>query len=255
MYINNETDKDFIKRLWESQVNDVKRMNSGKLTDTCFFGIFFDSLFEDINETFYFKQSDNTIDVCINDKEMPYWGPVASEDWAYGNASEKNKMKVEIIERIQLLRQLEEHRFAFWSYDGRVGSEYKHSSTAHIFSLGGNENADYMLRHFNETFIPTMSLKVFINNGFMDNDEQRNRKLLRRSNITMWVAVLTLVVAIVSMFISKNTKTSKYNERVGFENGQNESLQHLTILKTADENYQDHRQSCTPRLMCLYVAP
>ena len=196
MYINDKADRIFLKRLWESRVKDVKKMNSGKLDDSCYFGVFFDSLFEDINKTLYFRQRGNVIDVLINNKEMPYWGSVASEDWAYGDASEKNKLKVEIIERIQLLRQLEEHRLAVWSYDGRVGSEYTHSSTAHIFSFGGTVYADYMMRHINETIVPTMHLKEFINNRFMDSEERRNRKLVSLSAITTFVAILTLLITL-----------------------------------------------------------
>lgn len=212
MYITDKTDELFLKRLWNSRVDDEKKMNSGKLDDSCSFGIFFDSLFEDINETLCFRRRDNVIDVLINHKEMPYWGPVPSEDWAYGDTSERNKLKIEIIERVQLLRQLEDHRLAVWSYDGRVSSESKHSSTYNIISFGGNENAKYLMQHINETFAPTNHLKNFIDNGFMDNDEKRNRKLLRQSAITTGAAILTLLISVITMIFSSNINTLKRNE-------------------------------------------
>ena len=233
MYINDKTDKELLRRLWKSKIADEERMKKGDLDDGCHFGLLFDSLFDDINETLFFSQNSDGIRVFIDPNSMKKWGSVGSKEMVYGLNSEKNKMKVEIIERIQLLRQLEEHRLAVWSYDGRDNRDYKHSSTAHIISFGGNEDADYIQKHLNETLVPTRHLEEFIKRDFMDNEEHRNRKMLRSSNITMWVAVLTLLFAIVSMFISKNTNTSKYNERVGLENGQIDSLQPQTVLKTA----------------------
>lgn len=237
MYINGKKDKEFLIRLWRAKVEDDKKMESGRLDDGCHFGILFDSLFDDINETLLFQQNAQKIDVYADQKKFKQWGPVGSKEMVYGLYSEEIKLKIDIIERIQLLRQLEEHRLAVWDYDGRDSREYRHSSTVCISSFYGNEDAVYIQKHLNETLVPTRHLEEFIKRDFMDNEEHRNRKMLRSSNITMWVAVLTLLFAIVSMFISKNTNTSKYNERVGFENGQNDSLQPQLILKMAEMSH------------------
>lgn len=229
MYINGKTDKIFLNRLWRSRAIDDKKMKSVNLDDGCHFGILFDSLFDDINETLLFQQNAHKIDVYADPKKFKKWGSVGSKEMVYGLNSEKNKLKIDIVERIQLLRQLEEHRLAVWVYDGRDSREYRHSSTVCISSFSGNEDAVYIQKHLNETLVPTRHLEEFIKRDFMDYEEHRNRKMLRRSNITMWVAVLTLLVAIVSIFITRNT--SKYKERVGFENGENESLQPHMILK------------------------
>lgn len=236
MYINDKTDKELLRRLWKSRIADEKRMKKGDLDDGCHFGILFDSLFDDINETLLFQQNAHKIDVYADPMKIKKWGPVGSKEMVYGLYSEEIKLKIDIIERIQLLRQLEEHRLAVWDYDGRDSRDYRHSSTVCISSFYGNEDAAYIQEHLNETLVPTKHLKEFIERDFMDNEEHRNRKMLCRSNITMWVAVLTLVVAIISMSISKNTNTSKYNERVGLENGQNDSLQHQMFLKTDEKS-------------------
>ena len=213
MYINDNTDRFFLKRLLESKIADEERMKKGDLDDGCHFGLFFDSLFDDINETLFFSLNSDGIRVFIDPKSMKEWGPVGSKEMVNGLYSERNKMKVEIIERIQLLRQLEEHRLAVWNYDGRDNRNYKHSSTAHIFSFGGNENAEYIRKHINETIVPTKHLKDLINNDFLDSDEQRNRKLLRNSTITTRVAIIALVVSVFSMFFSIYINTLKRNER------------------------------------------
>ena len=195
MYINDKTDKDFIKRLWEARANDDSRMESGSLNDGCHFGILFDPLFDDINETLLFRQNGKGVEVCVKYDELPYWGPVGCEESVYGNYSEKIKLKIDIIERIQLLRQLEEHRLAVWNYDGRDSRNHKHSSTTCILSFAGNEDTNYMWKHIDETLVPTSHLKDFIDNRFMDSDERRNRWLLCFSAITTFVAMLTLFIA------------------------------------------------------------
>ena len=195
MYIINKTDKDFIKRLWAARASDYKRMESGCLDDGCHFGLLFDSLFDDINNTLLFRQNGNRVEVCVKYDELPSWGPVGSKDMVYGNYSEKIKLKIDIIERIQLLRQLEEHRLAVWNYDGQDSRNNKPNSNDWIASFAGNGDTDYLIKHLNETFVPTRHLKGFIDNGFMDSDEVRNRRLLCFSVITTFVAILTLLIA------------------------------------------------------------
>lgn len=209
MYINDKTDKELLRRLWKSRIADEKRMKKGDLDDGCHFGLLFDSLFDDINETIFFSQNSDGIRVFIDPNSMKQWGPVGSKEMVYGLNSEENKIKVEIVERIQLLRQLEEHRLAVWVYDGRASRNYKSSSTDLVCSFGGNEDAEYMRKHINETFVPTKHLNDFINNRFMDNDEYRNRKMLCVSTITTCVAILTLIVAVVTVFVSNNKPNEK----------------------------------------------
>lgn len=184
MYINDKTDKEFLIRLWRAKVEDDKKMESGRLDDGCHFGILFDSLFDDINETLFFQQNAQKIDVYADSKIFKQWGPVGSKEMVYGLYSEEIKLKIDIIERIQLLRQLEEHRLAVWDYDGRDSREYKHSSTVCISSFYGNEDAAYIQKHLNETLVPTKHLKRFIDNKYKDSDELRNRRLVWFSFIT-----------------------------------------------------------------------
>lgn len=195
MYINDQTDKELIKRLWEARVSDVNRMGSGSLDDGCHFGLLFDSLFDDINETLLFQTNTQKIDVYVDPKTIKKWGPVGSKDMVYGLYSEEIKLKIDIIERIQLLRQLEDCRLAVWVYDGRDSRNYRHSSTACLVSFFGNDDAEYMQKHINETLVPTRHLKKFIDNRYKDNDELRNRRLVWFSFITMIAAIATLFIA------------------------------------------------------------
>lgn len=195
MYINDNTDRLFLKRLLESKIADEERMKKGDLDDGCHFGILFDSLFDDINETLLFQQNAHKIDVYADPKIFKKWGPVGSKEMVYGLNSEENKLKIDIIERIQLLRQLEKHRLAVWVYDGRDSREYRHSSTVCISSFYGNEDAAYIQKHLNETLVPTKHLKRFIDNKYKDGDELRNRRLV-------WLSFITMIVAIATLFIT-----------------------------------------------------
>ncbi len=195
MYINDKTDKEFLIRLWRAKVEDDKKMESGRLDDGCHFGILFDSLFDDINETLLFQQNAQKIDVYADPKIFKQWGPVGSKEMVYGLYSEEIKLKIDIIERIQLLRQLEEHRLAVWDYDGRDSREYRHSSTVCISSFYGNEDAAYIQKHLNETLVPTKHLKRFIDNKYKDSDELRNRRLV-------WFSFITMIAAIATLFIT-----------------------------------------------------
>lgn len=195
MYINGKTDKKFLNRLWRSRAIDDKKMKSGNLDDGCHFGILFDSLFDDINETLLFQQNAHKIDVYADPKKFKKWGAVGSKEMVYGLNSERNKLKIDIVERIQLLLQLEEHRLAVWVYDGRDSREYRHSSTVCISSFEGNEDAVYIQKHLNETLVPTKHLKRFIDNKYKDGDELRNRRLV-------WLSFITMIVAIATLFIT-----------------------------------------------------
>lgn len=195
MYINDKTDKEFLIRLWRAKVEDDKKMESGRLDDGCHFGILFDSLFDDINETLLFQPNAQKIDVYADQKKFKRWGPVGSKEMVYGLYSEEIKLKIDIIERIQLLRQLEEHRLAVWDFDGRDSREYRHSSTVCISSFYGNEDAAYIQKHLNETLVPTKHLKRFIDNKYKDGDELRNRRLV-------WLSFITMIVAIATLFIT-----------------------------------------------------
>jgi len=195
MYINDKTDKKLLRRLWKARIADEKRMKKGDLDDGCHFGLLFDSLFDDINETLLFQQNAQKIDVYADQKKFKQWGPVGSKEMVYGLYSEEIKLKIDIIERIQLLRQLEEHRLAVWDYDGRDSREYRHSSTVCISSFYGNEDATYIQKHLNETLVPTKHLKRFIDNKYKDGDELRNRRLV-------WLSFITMIVAIATLFIT-----------------------------------------------------
>lgn len=195
MYINGRTDKKLLRRLWETRVADEKKIKNNKFDDGCHFGILFDSLFDDINNTLLFCKKEDGVNVYVDHRKMKKWGPVGSKENVYGTYSEEIKLKVEIIERIQLLRQLEEHRLAVWDYDGRDSREYRHSSTVCISSFYGNEDAAYIQKHLNETLVPTKHLKRFIDNKYKDVDELRNRRLV-------WFSFITMIVAIATLFIT-----------------------------------------------------
>ncbi len=230
MYINDKIDKELLRRLWKSRIADEKRMKKGDLDDGCHFGLLFDSLFDDINETLYFSLNSDGIRVFIDPNSMKQWGPIGSKEMIYGLNSEENKIKFEIVERIQLLRQLEEHRLAVWVYDGRDSRNHKSSSTDLVCSFGGNEDAEYIRKHINETFVPTKHLKDFVDNSFMDKDERRNRRMLCFSAITTGVAIITLLVALVSnnqstekdLYLKEPPKTLTFPN--SFENSQLQPL-------------------------------
>ena len=94
MYINDNTDRFFLKRLLESKIADEERMKKGDLNDGCHFGILFDSLFDDINETLLFLQNAHKVDVYADPKKFKKWGSVGSKEMVYGLNSEENKLKI-----------------------------------------------------------------------------------------------------------------------------------------------------------------
>lgn len=66
MYINGKTDKNLLRRLWNSIVTDEKRMKKSDIDDGCHFGLFVDSLFDDINETLFSSLNSDGIRVFID---------------------------------------------------------------------------------------------------------------------------------------------------------------------------------------------
>ena len=74
MYINDKIDKELLRRLWKSRIADEKRMKKGDLDDGCHFGLLFDSLFDDINETLYFSLNSDGIRVFIDPNSIWLFG-------------------------------------------------------------------------------------------------------------------------------------------------------------------------------------
>lgn len=59
VHVNNNTEREFLKRLRNSRIEEKKRMNEGGLDGPCFYGMSFPSLFEDINDSIGFQKGTN----------------------------------------------------------------------------------------------------------------------------------------------------------------------------------------------------
>lgn len=188
MYIRDSADKELLKKLLKRRQQDEERMLSGKLEDSCHFGLSFTELFEDINKSINFTQSNGNLFICIDNDELPYHGTFHSKEGTYGSFADKVKIKLDVIERLKLIRQVDEARMGIWVFSAQRDAAYDTLPGDKLCRLTSKDDIQYIVQHLAMTFIATDELKHLIGNHFITDEEIR--------------FIITIVVTIIISLIS-----------------------------------------------------
>lgn len=191
MYIRDISDKELLKSLLKAREMDEAKMQSGELNDTCHFGLTLTDMFKDIHPSISFLVADSTVYIKVDRKELPYHGEFLSKEETYGNFADMIKIKLDVIERLKLIRQLEELRMGIWVFSAQHKVDIDAMYSDKLCYIDDSSDVQYISKHLEDSFVATDELKHFIDNGFKSDDEVHYIR-------TMRLAWISIVIAIVS---------------------------------------------------------
>lgn len=199
MYISDVSDKELLKSLVKAREVDEAKMQSGELNDTCHFGLTLTDMFKDIHQSISFLKVQGVIYIKVNTKELPYHGEFMSKEATYGNFADMIKIKLDVLERLKLIRQLEEARMGVWVFSAQQKFDIDAMNNDKLCYLDDPDDIQYMSKHLEDSFVATNELKHFIENNFKTDEEIRHIR-------TMWAAWISIAIAFLSVFGDKILK-------------------------------------------------
>ena len=193
MYIQDVSDKELLRSLIKAREMDEARMQSGELNDTCHFGLTLTDMFKDIHPSISFLVANSTVYIKVDRNELPYHGEFMSKEATYGNFADMIKIKLDVIERLKLIRQLEESRMGIWVFSAQQKVDIDAMYSDKLCYIDDPADVQYMSKHLEDSFVATSELMHFIDNGFKSDDEVHYKWTMRLA----WVSI---AVALVSAF-------------------------------------------------------
>lgn len=192
----NDSDKNIIRAL----VNQRKKVKfiapDTQKDDQMQWGVSFNDLFRDINETISFSEHEGNVYVIIDEKTMLH-GENLNEE-AYIQYNQKMSLQVKVIQRLMLLRSLEEKRFIIWINTGKSIPNIENKNK--YFYLSNDEDKNYVKAKFAYEAVATDELVEFVKNKFKTIEDIRFKKSMRNS----WIAIgVAIVIGILSFIINR----------------------------------------------------
>lgn len=191
MYIQDISDKELLKSLMKAREIDEAKMQSGELNDTCHFGLTLTDMFKDIHPSISFLVANKTIYIKVDRNELPYHGEFLSKEATYGNFADMIKIKLDVVERLRLIRQLEDSRMGIWVFSAQQKVDIDALYSDKLCYIDDPDDVQYISKHLEDSFVATKELKHFIENDFKSDDEVRYKWTMRLAWISIAVALLS----------------------------------------------------------------
>lgn len=192
-----ETDKEIIRKL-VTQKEKVKSIKpETQKDDQMHWGLSFNDLFRDINESISFSSNAGDVYVYVNDKKLHHGANMNGE--AYMHYNQTMSLQVKVIHRLLLLRRLEEERLIVWMNTGERIADLENKNK--FFYLINAEDKKFISENINYEAVATDELVEIVNKGFKTTEDIRFNK-------TIWVSWIAVAVAfgtgLASLLISIN---------------------------------------------------
>lgn len=160
-------------------------------------GICFLDLFRDINNSISFSTTEGSVFVHVGDDTIPH-GKDFNEE-AYMHYNQTMDLQVKVLQRLLLLRRLEEERLIVWINSGKQSANFNFEDK--IFYLINEEDKQFVINKFNYEAIATEELVELVNNNFNSTEDRRFRKSMIASWTAIAVAVITSIASLVISII------------------------------------------------------
>lgn len=191
-----EHDKTFLKKLVDKRLSTEAIAVSKRNCEGFEWGLHFEDIFKDIEPTILFEPAGGEVNILIDSQSIPLNGN--HRDNVYLHHNHILELQVRVLQRIALLRQLEENRYIIWINNGyrTTNIDIKHK----VFYLANDDDKQYVQMRYNNVAVATPELIRFVKNKYRDTEERR----FQRSQIAAWSAIaLSLVIGIVSIILAK----------------------------------------------------
>lgn len=145
-------------------------------------GILFLDLFRDINDSLSFSIDNGSVNVHIGDDTIPHGKDFNEETYMHYNQTVD--LQVKVLQRLLLLRQLEENRLIVWINSGKRTANFNFEDI--FFYLINEEDRKLVQEKFNYEATATEELVELVKNGFIDDETKRHNQ----SIMVAWAGII-----------------------------------------------------------------
>ena len=189
------SDQFIVRSLVERRALTQRVSPENRKEDQYRWGIHFLDLFRDINDSISFSDADGSVYVHVGDDTITH-GKDFNEE-VYMHYNQTMDLQVKVLQRLLLLRRLEEERLIVWVNSGKRSANFNFEDR--LFYLINEEDKQFVHHKFEYEAVATDDLVELVNNNFNSTDDRRFKK----SMIASWTAIAVAVVtSIVSLIIS-----------------------------------------------------
>lgn len=190
-----EFDKKFLEQLVSKRQSTESVAVSQRNCEGFELGFHFEDIFKDIEPTILVETAGGEVYIKVDPTCIPQNGK--HSDNVYLHHNHTLDLQVRVLQRIALLRQLEDNRYIIWINNGHrtVNVDIKHK----VFYLANEEDKQYVQKRYNYMVVATPELIELVKHKFRDIEERR----FRCSQITAWFAIaVSLLIGIASIIVS-----------------------------------------------------
>ena len=187
-------DKQLLKKLVERKKEMSSVPPEEQNIELSGWGLSFVDLFRDINNSISFSVNGEDVNVHIGEDTLAQGKDL--NEGIYLHYNQAIFYEIKVLQRIQLLRQLEENRLIVWANTGKPFANFTFEEQ--IFYLFQDIDKNYVRNHIKYEAIATCELEEYVKRGFITIDEQQHKESMRLGWFGVFVA---LFMGIVSFFI------------------------------------------------------
>lgn len=187
------SDQPLVKELVERRLRVQSIPPEKRNSELDGWGVLFLDLFRDINDSLSFSIANGSVNVHIGDDTIPHGKDFNEETYMHYNQT--MDLQVKVLQRLLLLRQLEENRLIVWINSGKRTANFNFEDV--FFYLINEEDRKLVQEKFNYEAVATEELVELVKNGFIDDDTKRHNQSITVAWAGIIVALLVGLASII----------------------------------------------------------
>lgn len=188
-------DHQIIRSLVEQREKTQDVAPENRKEDQYRWGFHFLDLFRDINDSLSFSLVDGSVYVHVGHDTIPHGKDLNEETYMHYNQT--MDLQVKILQRLLLLRRLEEERLIVWVNSGKRSANF--NDEERMFYLINEEDKEFVQNRFNYEAVATEDLVELVKNNFDSVEDRRFKK----SMVASWTAIaVAIITSLASLIIS-----------------------------------------------------
>jgi len=189
------SDYKIIRSLVEQREKTQSVTPENRKEDQYRWGLHFLDLFRDINDSISFSMSEGSVYVHVGHDTIPHGKDFNEETYMHYNKT--MDLQVIVLQRLLLLRRLEEERLIVWVNSGKISANFNDEDR--MFYLINEEDKKFVQSRFNYEAVATVDLAELVKNNFNSVEDRRFKK----SMVASWTAIaVAIITSLASLIIS-----------------------------------------------------
>ena len=187
------SDQSFIRTLVNKRESTQQVAPDNRKEDQYRWGMHFLDLFRDINESISFSTVEGSVNVHVGEDTIPHGKDFNEEVYLHYNQT--MDLQVKVLQRLLLLRRLEEDRLIVWVNSGKRSANFNFEDV--FFYLINEEDKKLVREKFNYEAVATNELVELVKNNFKSTEDIRFKNNMIASWTAIAVAFLSSIASIV----------------------------------------------------------